>query len=173
MADTETGVMIGFHGKLPTTGDFVTRGLPTGFAAFWDGWAARHLARRTTWPGGGLRLRLVSGGRVAAGVAVPGADRVGRRFPLAGFVIAPALPEPAGLTDWCDAAAALLVLAGQGGMSPDDLSDRLEALSPPLGEGQDAAMQLWRAGGPPQHCDPADPGDVLNQLFSCSISSNP
>ncbi|AZL59603.1 DUF2094 domain-containing protein [Tabrizicola piscis] len=175
MADPASaqGVITGFHGKLPTAGDFVTRGLPTGLAAFWDGWAARHLARRTGWPYGGLRLRLVSGGRVAAGVAVPGTDRVGRRFPLAAFVIAPKLPAPEGLTDWCDAAGALLVTAGQGAMTPDDLLDQLEALPPPTGDGQGATMQLWQAGGPPMDCDPADCEPVLKSLFSCSESSNP
>ncbi|MFZ1470519.1 MAG: TagF domain-containing protein [Paracoccaceae bacterium] len=167
------GVLTGFHGKLPASGDFVTRGLPTGLAAFWDVWAARHLARRTGWPEGGLRLRLVSGGRVAAGVVVPGADRVGRRFPLAGFVIAAVLPAPEGLNDWADAAAALLVMAGQGGMGPDALLDQLEALSPPTGGGLGTPMQLWRDGRAPQPCDPVDPGDVLTALFSCSGSLSP
>lgn len=162
------GVITGFHGKLPTAGDFVTRGLPTGLAAFWDGWATRNLARRSGWPEGGLRLRLQSGGKVAAGVAVPGADRVGRRFPLAAFVIAPTLPAPEGLADWCEAAAAVLVMAGQGALDPDALLDQLEALDPPTGGGDGAAMQLWHAGEPPQPCDPADCEQVLNTLFSCS-----
>jgi type VI secretion system protein ImpM len=171
-------VITGFHGKLPTAGDFVTRGLPTGLAAFWDGWAARNLARRGGWPEGGLRLRLESGGKVAAGVAVPGADRVGRRFPLAAFVIAPTLPAPDGLADWCDAAAAVLVMARQGAMDPDTLLYRLEALPPPTaedhtGDGPGAVMQLWQAGGLPQPCAPADCDQVLNTLFSCSGSLSP
>lgn len=164
----DTAVITGFHGKLPTAGDFVMRGLPTGLAAFWDAWAARNLARRSGWPEGGLRLRLQSGGKVAAGVAVPGADRVGRRFPLAAFVIAPALPAPEGLDAWGDAVAALLVSAGQGGMDPDALLDRLEALPPPMGEEHGPMMQLWQVGRPPQPCDPADCELVLNGLFSCS-----
>jgi type VI secretion system protein ImpM len=161
-------VITGFHGKLPTAGDFVMRGLPTGLAAFWDAWAARNLARRSGWPEGGLRLRLQSGGKVAAGVAVPGADRVGRRFPLAAFVIAPALPAPNGLTDWGDAAAAILVAAGQGGIDPDALLDRLEALPLPTGDEPGPMMQLWQAGGAPQACDPSDCDAVLQTLFSCS-----
>jgi type VI secretion system protein ImpM len=161
-------VITGFHGKLPTAGDFVTRGLPTGLAAFWDAWAARNLARRTGWPEGGLRMRLQSGGKVAAGVAVPGADRVGRRFPVAAFVIAPALPAPNGLDAWCDAAAAVLVSAGQGGIDADTLLDRLEALVSPTGGGKGTAMQLWAVGVPPQPCAPADCDEVLNSLFSCS-----
>jgi type VI secretion system protein ImpM len=160
--------LTGFHGKLPAAGDFVTRGLPTGLAAFWDGWAARHLTGRTGWPAGGLRLRLASGGRVAAAVAVPGSDRVGRRFPLAAFVIAPALPAPADLTPWCDAADAALREALEQGLSPDDLALQLAALQPPQGQADGPPMQLWTAAAPPAPCDPADPGALLDRLFSCS-----
>ncbi len=166
-------LLTGFHGKLPAAGDFVTRGLPTGFAAFWDGWAARHLARREGWPEGGLRLRLVSGGKVAAGVVVPGADRVGRRFPLAAFVIAETLPGPERLEDWCNAALAALRTAQTESLTPDDLAERLEALPAPEGEGPPEAMQLWREGRPAEPCDAAAPEAVLDRMFSCSGSSSP
>lgn len=161
-------VLTGFHGKLPVAGDFLTRGLPVGFAAFWDAWAARHLTGRDLWPEGGLRLRLASGGRVAAGVAVPGADRVGRRFPLAAFVVAGTLPEAAALEPWCDAALALLRRAQEEGHSPDALDDALAALPPPEGGAAGAAMQLWSRGHPAEACDPGDPQAVLDRLFSCS-----
>ena len=36
----------GLFGKLPSTGDFVTRGLPAGFLRVWDAWLSRHLAAR-------------------------------------------------------------------------------------------------------------------------------
>ncbi len=163
-------VLTGFHGKLPVAGDFLTRGLPAGFAAFWDGWAARHLAGRDGWPEGGLRLRLVSGGRVAAGVAVPGADRVGRRFPLAAFVIASDLPDPAGLEPWCDAAFALLRAAQETALPPDELDERLEHLAPPEAAGGAApagSMQLWALGIAAQPCDPQAPEAALQSLFSC------
>ena len=163
-------VLTGFHGKLPVAGDFLTRGLPAGFAAFWDGWAARHLAGRDGWPEGGLRLRLVSGGRVAAGVAVPGADRVGRRFPLAAFVIASDLPDPAGLEPWCDAAFALLRAAQETALPPDELAERLEHLAPPEAAGGAApagSMQLWALGIAAQPCDPQAPETALQSLFSC------
>lgn len=169
-ADTLTG----FFGKLPATGDFVTRGLPAGFQSFWDGWAARHLApRREGWPEGGLRLRLESGGKVAAGVAVPGADRVGRRYPLAAFVIAPVLPGPRALDAWCDAAHAALLAAQAGGQGPDDLATALAALDPPEGAAEGPAMALWAPGAEAAPCDPAAPQQVLDTLFSCSGSSIP
>lgn len=166
--------LTGFFGKLPAAGDFVTRGLPVGFQAFWDGWAARHLApRQGDWPPGGLRLRLQSGGRVAAGVVVPGADRVGRRFPLAAFVIGPALPAPPGLADWCDAAHVALIAAQTGGQAPDALCDALEALAPPEGHDEAPPMLLWHGAAEATPCDPAAPDPVLDRLFSCSGSSTP
>jgi type VI secretion system protein ImpM len=162
-------MLTGFHGKLPCAGDFLTRGLPTGFAAFWDGWAALNLAHRHEgWPEGGLRLRLVSGGRVAAGVVIPGADRVGRRFPLAAFVISQALPAAAGLDPWCDAAFGALRAAQGAGLDPDALEDRLQALAPPQGNGPDNPMLVWTKGRAAAPCDPAAPGAALAPLFSCS-----
>lgn len=166
--------LTGFHGKLPATGDFVTRGLPTGFAAFWDGWTARHLAPRSeAWPEGGLRLRLVSGGRVAAGVVIPGTDRVGRRFPLSAFVIAPELPAPDRLDSWCDAALAVLRRTQAEALAPDDLEDRLGVLDRPSGSGPADPMLVWIRGQGALPCDPVAPGAVLDRLFSCSGSSSP
>lgn len=170
-------VLTGFHGKLPSLGDFVSRGLPGGFLAFWDGWAAAHLARRADWPEGGLRLRLRSGGRVAAGVAIPGTDRVGRRFPLAAFVIAADLPGPDGLDPWCDAALALLRAAQEGGQGPEGLLEALDNLPPPEGAAEGPVMALWRVGHQAVACHAAAPGAALSALFapgpSCSGSSNP
>jgi type VI secretion system protein ImpM len=165
--------LTGFHGKLPGAGDFVARGLPVGFATFWDGWATRHIARREGWPEGGLRLRLQSGGRVAAGVVIASHDRVGRRFPLAAFVVAGALPGPEGLDGWCDAALAALCAAQGAGLSPDELDASLDALRSPDGAEDGAALQLWTLTAAPEACDPAQPQDLLDRLFSCSGSSIP
>lgn len=165
--------LTGFHGKLPVAGDFLTRGLPVGFQAFWDAWAAAHLARRAGWPAGGLRLRLQSGGRVAAGVVLPGTDRVGRRFPLAAFTIAQALPGPAALDPWADAAADLLRLAQDSGQGPDDLHQALQALAPPAGAEAGPPMLIWARDHAPVPCDPGEPEAALAPLFSCSGSSSP
>lgn len=146
----------------------MTRGLPSGFAAFWDGWAARHLTGRDPWPKGGLRLRLASGGKVAGGVVIPGADRVGRRFPLAAFVIAENLPEPEGLNPWCDAARLLLCIAQDRHQAADDLDHALALLPLPEGNADGALMQLWTQSAAPAPCDPAAPEAALDRLFSCS-----
>lgn len=152
----------GFFGKLPTTGDFVARGLPEGFRLKWDPWVTHHLAprRERIWPEGGLRFRLISGGRVAAGVVLPGTDSVGRRFPLSLILIAHALPGPEALESWCDAAAALDPRIGA-----EALWSALEALPLPEGEGEAEPFLLWSRGAVPLPCDPATPELALDQLL--------
>jgi len=89
----------GWHGKLPSLGDFASRRLDSGFVDAWDGWlAAGLLALREADPAGWLdaylaspswRFLLMPGvlpGDAArqgwAGVLMPSVDRVGRYFPL-------------------------------------------------------------------------------------------
>jgi type VI secretion system protein ImpM len=160
----------GLFGKLPATGDFVARGLPEPFRRNWDRWVARHLAPRlaagVAWPEGGLRFRLSSGGRMAAGLVLPSRDGAGRAFPLSVLVIAEGLPAAAGLDPWCDAAAeaARAAIAGQGGA--DALWAALDALDPPAGPaGLAVPMELWSRRQPPAPCAPEAPEALLDRLF--------
>lgn len=163
----------GFFGKLPCTGDFVARGLPRAFCGQWDGWVTRHLAGLLkdgrAWPKAGLRFRLVSGGRAAAGVIVPGHDSAGRVFPLSLLLIGADLPPPDGLDPWCDAALATADPALRGDADADALLDALDAVPVPDGAGGAArGMQIWTAGQPPVPCDPTDPQAAINHVFSVS-----
>lgn len=89
----------GWHGKLPSLGDFASRRLDAAFVEAWDGWlAAGLLALREANPAGWLdaylaspswRFLLMPGvlpGECArqgwAGVLMPSVDRVGRYFPF-------------------------------------------------------------------------------------------
>ncbi len=87
----------GWHGKLPSLGDFATRRLDADFVAAWDEWLSEGLARLRAgpdWPGAYLaspswRFLLLPAalpgalGRQAwAGVLMPSVDRVGRYYPL-------------------------------------------------------------------------------------------
>lgn len=89
----------GWHGKLPSLGDFASRRLDAGFIEPWDGWlAAGLLALRSAQPESWLADYLGSpswrfllmpgvlagqaGSRAWAGVLMPSVDRVGRYFPL-------------------------------------------------------------------------------------------
>jgi type VI secretion system protein ImpM len=163
----------GFFGKLPSTGDFVARGLPLAFRNHWDAWVTLHLAGRlkdgTRWPDGGLRFRLVSGDRVAAGAIVPAQDSAGRAFPLSLLLIGADLPAPDILDQWCDAALGAAKPALRGNADADDLLAALDDLPAPDGSGGKApGMQLWVAGRPPVNCDPAAPQAAIDLAFSVS-----
>jgi type VI secretion system protein ImpM len=99
----------GWHGKLPSLGDFASRRLDEHFIEPWDGWlAAGLLALREADPQGWLehylgspswRFLLMPGvlpgsaGQAAwAGVLMPSVDRVGRYFPLT--LVQPLGPGP-------------------------------------------------------------------------------
>ena len=100
----------GWHGKLPSLGDFASRRLPPAFLAPWDDWLATGLQQlRERNPDGWLpdylaapsrRFLLmpgvlpgVAGSQAWAGILMPSVDRVGRYFP---FTIAQAVqPLPA------------------------------------------------------------------------------
>ena len=89
----------GWHGKLPSLGDFASRRLPHEFVEVWDGWLAAGLAALRAdgpdrWLDGYLaspiwRFMLLPGalpGPVGqqgwTGVLMPSVDRAGRYFPF-------------------------------------------------------------------------------------------
>lgn len=97
----------GWHGKLPSLGDFASRRLEPSFIEPWDGWlAAGMLALRQKSVDAWLEAYLGSpswrfllmpgvlpgaaGAQAWAGVLMPSVDRVGRYFPL---TVAQALGE--------------------------------------------------------------------------------
>lgn len=115
----------GWHGKLPSLGDFASRRLDASFIEPWDGWlAAGLLALRDAQPDAWLddylgspswRFLLMpgvlpgsapgaAGAQAWAGVLMPSVDRVGRYFPLT--VVQPlnggpaSTQEMAGLWQW-------------------------------------------------------------------------
>ena len=100
----------GWHGKLPSLGDFASRRLASAFLDPWDDWLATGLQRlREHNPAGWLTDYLAApsrrfllmpgvmpgaaGSQAWAGILMPSVDRVGRYFP---FTIAQAVqPLPA------------------------------------------------------------------------------
>ena len=99
----------GWHGKLPSLGDFASRRLAPGFLATWDTWLASGLQQlRQRDPAGWLDAYLANptrrfllmpgvlpgpaGQQAWAGVLMPSVDRVGRYFP---FTIAQPTALPA------------------------------------------------------------------------------
>ncbi len=99
---------------------------------------------------------------MAAGLVLPSVDAVGRRFPLALFLIADVLPGSEALDRWCDAA-----LRAAEAPDPEALWLCLDTLPEPEGPpGDDTPLLLWRQGVPPLAADPAAPQEALDQLFS-------
>lgn len=156
----------GFFGKLPTTGDFVWRGLPDAFRKHWDFWLTRHVAplERTghVFPTGGLRFRLPSGTRLAAGVILPSLDSAGRHFPLSLLLIADSDLTPAQIDPWCDAAIALRPES----LTTHALWHALDALPTPDPQGSvTGPMQLWARGGKHHQTEAAEPATALQALL--------
>jgi len=93
----------GWYGKVPGTGDFITRRMPGAFSESWDRWLQAAIAGSRERLGGRWRDTylsmpiwrfVLSPGMLTqnawAGIMVPSVDAVGRYFPLA---VACALPS--------------------------------------------------------------------------------
>lgn len=99
------GFATGWFGKIPSTGDFITRRLPVPFRDTWDQWLQQALEGSRERLGAGWDERYqamppwrfllspgMAGAEAWAGVLLPSVDAVGRRFPL---TLASALPAQA------------------------------------------------------------------------------
>jgi type VI secretion system protein ImpM len=97
---------VGVFGKLPSLGDFITRGLPASFTDPWHAWLVRGLADARQILGDRFepaymsapvwRFALpcgVAGPDAATGIFLPSVDAVGRLFPLT-LAVTAATPFP-------------------------------------------------------------------------------
>lgn len=106
--------MIGYFGKIPSHGDFVSRGLPPALVEAWDAWlqgcmlesqrqlGEQWLAQYLTSPVWRFAISPgILGPDGLGGVMMPSVDRVGRYFPL--MIAATGAPP---LLDWFQQQAA-------------------------------------------------------------------
>lgn len=148
----------GFFGKLPASGDFVARGLPSGARAMLDRWLTRLLLAcgaetPERWPEGGVRGVITHAGQPLALLVVPSLDAAGREFPLAAAVPAQAAGQ-AQIEDWAGQALPLLERAAQGELDAEALIALLGEVPPPSSEGRGlSSPQLWARGSPPEDPD--------------------
>ena len=144
----------GWHGKLPSLGDFASRRLDSSFIETWDGWlAAGLLALRETNADGWLDAYLASpswrfvlqpgvlGDGGWAGVLMPSVDRVGRYFPFT--IVLPlgrgpaSVQQLAALWHWLGRLDDLASDALQDDWSVDTLEAELARMAaPPLDAGE-------------------------------------
>ena len=99
---------VGFYGKLPMVGDFVSRRLSDDFISAWDAWLQSAIATSQEQLGEEWLTRYltspiwrfllspgVCGNQAVAGIVMPSVDKVGRYFPLTVAVVleqSPSLP---------------------------------------------------------------------------------
>lgn len=170
----------GFYGKIPATGDFVSRRLPLDFVQRWDRWLAQHLSPLVgsqLWPAS-LALRFLAGPDsfgAAAGIVLQSKDRVGRRFPLS--IVAP-LPqasiELARAEMWFSGLEEVGLAAQRGDLTADEVDAALIELPPPPTSDEEIidGMSLWTAHSDIFDVDPEAPKAVLEQLFAASWETN-
>ncbi|MEY4750579.1 MAG: hypothetical protein RIQ60_2793 [Pseudomonadota bacterium] len=181
MVGREVGrVVPGWHGKLPTLGDFASRRLDSDFIEPWDGWlAASLLTLRQARPDAWLAAYLASpswrfllcpgvlsgpaGQQAWAGVLMPSVDRVGRYFPLT--VVRPLGDGPAGsqhmsvLWHWLARLDELAADALHDDWTLDRLEDELARMAEPDLGGPVAASGAIR-GAATSPLPPAAPGGL-------------
>ncbi len=145
---------VGFFGKLPSHGDFVTRGLRIQTRAGVDRWLAEGLRATINGPslGAALRFSTAPGALCAAalsGVLVKSRDKVGRAYPL---MVATERSPSGGLfaEAWFAGVERALQAALAAGADADGLASSLDSLEPPLaaeGESLDPPRSVWWPAG--------------------------
>jgi len=164
---------IGFCGKLPARGDFVTAGLPRGFVEAWYDWLQSVLATSRgalgeDWVPAWLEAPIwrfalspgICGPDSVLGLWMPSVDRVGRHFPLT-FVAIASEADPALMIreggGFLAAAEELGLEALARDLTPDTLAARLAvaASAAPGNAGTDPELcppegALWWSAGSPR-----------------------
>lgn len=155
---------LGVHGKLPRHGDFVSRQLPPGFVAVWDGWLQKALATSQELLGpqwldiyltSPIWRFVLSAGvvdeRVWAGVIMPSVDRVGRYFPLTlAQPFSPGVvPQQLQLEKgrWFDELERAALAGLQDGVTIDEFEQMLAQIQLPQGL-MDVTPVQWEIGRP-------------------------
>lgn len=174
-------ILPGFYGKMPATGDFVTRRLTGDFVRVWDRWLAQHLVPligSDSWPRD-TALRFLAGPAsfdASAGIILQSADRVGRQFPLSVVAqLSEASLQLAHADAWFARIEEKAVAAQLGELTPDELDAALTALPvPPVEPGDEIVSDLvmWTSRSDIFDIDPLSPQATLEQIFTASLETS-
>ncbi|WP_027143727.1 type VI secretion system-associated protein TagF [Mesorhizobium sp. WSM3626] len=174
-------ILPGFYGKMPATGDFVTRRLPAGFVRVWDRWLSQHIVPMfgsEAWPHD-KALRFLAGPATfgaSAGLVLQSADRVGRRFPLS--VVAQLAGPPLQLAyadTWFDSIEEAALAAQRGELTADELDAALAALPVPLVEQNGDVIDdlvMWTTHTDIFDIDGQAPQPALQQMLAASCETS-
>ncbi|TPI25091.1 type VI secretion system-associated protein TagF [Mesorhizobium sp. B3-2-1] len=170
-------ILPGFYGKMPATGDFVTRRLPADFVRSWDRWLAQHIVPLLgveAWPQD-MSLRFLAGPiffGASAGIVLKSADRVGRQFPLSVVVRLDDAPLKLAYADaWFENIEEAAFAAQRGELTPDELDATLSALPVPDVEPDHDVVDdlvVWIACSDIFDVDPQAPQPTLEQIFAAN-----
>ncbi|MET3518218.1 type VI secretion system-associated protein TagF [Mesorhizobium abyssinicae] len=170
-------ILPGFYGKIPATGDFVSRRLTGDFVRVWDRWLAQHLVPLIgleSWPRA-TALRFLAGPSsfgASAGIVVQSADRVGRQFPLSIVAqLSETSFELAHAEAWFAGIEETAIAAQQGGLTPDDLEAALTVLPvPPVEAGDEVVgdLVMWTTYSDFFDIDPQSPQPTLEQILAAT-----
>ncbi|MEI9430414.1 type VI secretion system-associated protein TagF [Mesorhizobium sp. Cs1299R1N3] len=174
-------ILPGLYGKMPATGDFVTRRLPADFVRVWDRWLAQHIVPMfgmESWPQS-TALRFLAGPAsfgASMGIILQSADRVGRLFPLSVVARLPEAPlKLAYMDEWFDGIETAAVAAQRGELAPDALDATLMALPVPLIEEHGDVIHdlvMWTAQTDIFDVEPQTPQPTLEQMLTASWKTN-
>jgi type VI secretion system protein ImpM len=180
---------LGFFGKLPARGDFVTRRLPAEFVAPWDAWLQEAIAESAarmgdawldaflTAPLGRFLIgREVCGPNAAAGVLMPSVDGVGRYFPLTFAVPLPSPLRPASAalkeSAWFADVEEVALLALHHDASLEELDRRAATMGPPAVGAEGTSRRLGRSVAI-ERTVPEDPDRVALEMLDLVLADRP
>ncbi|CAN7530680.1 type VI secretion system-associated protein TagF [Mesorhizobium sp. LjNodule214] len=174
-------ILPGFYGKMPATGDFVSRRLTGDFVRVWDRWLAQHLVPlfgSETWPRN-TALRFLAGPAsfgASVGIVLQSADKVGRQFPLSVVAqLSEASLQLAHADAWFATIEETAAAAQQGELTPDELDAALSVLPvPPVEAGDEivADLVMWTSRSDIFDIDPLSPEATLEQIFTASLETS-
>ncbi len=157
------GVSAGFFGKMPSRGDFVRAGLPSGLVQALDAWwqdvlpGSRAILGEDAWTEAWMEAPiwrfLLPAGQCGAGPVVglwlPSTDKAGRLFPLTIAATAATWAELAVLGGFLDAAEGIGIAAVERDVPPDQLAAAVAGAAVPSGPALAEPQRgtWWTAGG--------------------------
>jgi type VI secretion system protein ImpM len=175
----DAGPVLGWYGKLPATGDFVSRRVPSTFIARWDAWLQRGMTAlrdavpgswQSTYDSAAVWNALLPAGIVSPNVSVaimaPSHDRVGRRFPFCVVVSLPprgtALDRFISLPDFCARASEAASACVRHAVALDEIDRRFTLLIADSVR-EDAGDSSDTAAGAGETSPASDIADVLGE----------